>query len=1487
MASFTWVGNGDGTSWTDPNNWIDISDPSNTSSFPQGNDGATFVTGAALTQGGDALIADIEAVVSLSNASLGIDGSPGPDSPLNVGVTGTGILTLADSASVTLVSLPGWASLVLGTVPGSDGTLIMTGNSTLDAGGAGTWIGVEGDASVILTDGAQLTTQGLSITAQGGSFGWNGIVINNASGTSSTASVIIASGASLSDTDGTVEMDGAGSQLTVVSAGTLNVDESGILLAVPAGATDTVTVDGEGSTLNDQGQLVAGEGGTATVNISDGAAVSIGAEVDPSNTDSLQLGLDDGGTGTMSVTGSDTVVTVSGKVDVGVSGTGSLTLQDGASMTTGDASGATAAGIDVGQAAGGSGTVLIEDAGTQLTNTGEIIVGDSGTGTLTIADGAHAATSIDASLQTPALIVADNQDSTGTVAVSGANTSLDVDGDVVVGNQDDSEGNMLVTGNGSMLTINGSATIGGMTPDQSNPGSAPDGNWTYSGGTGTLTVSDNAAVTISGGLTLQDAVEIGSGGTQTAEGGIDIGSGGSIDVGAAAAAPANTLEIGSNGSLVGHGLVSSTVTGTVSVSDSTTTPSYSLTINNSGTIEAEDGTLALDGNLTGSGQVLIGQDSTVVFGGSVADDVTAMFLPGGSGTIAIDDPNDFQGVISDENLEAGDAIDLPNVPYVSPGSNDLNPDGASFYLETGEDQQNYVLQVVENDQTYNIPISQDEPFSGGFTLSDDGNGGTLVTYTADAVTNYSVTATTDGPEVTSYNGVVKIIGLGKTPENSDEGSGFAVFGGPPDLVLTAGHVVFQKDSKYSVYLPNGVRRVGYVVASGSLTKTSGISGDSFNPQTNDWAYIEVPGLTFTPTEQFHLWPTLFSGGDVRVTGYPHESGSGVIGLSDQFTKTGTVKPNGSLLDFSFALGSITPGESGGPTWILVQSGSIEPGATSHVSETAYAVGINISGGLGNFLFDTGGGEALSVAAVPAPFQIYGPFQFHDPPANGANITSAFVIQTGDADAGQTVQFVLNLSENVTITGSGPTLTLNDGGTATYDAADSVGTELVFDYTVGASDQTSNLEITQVNSTGTVQAPGGASIDFTVLDNQPTDLSINSPLVVTSIASSQTGEVLSGQLVQLTLTMNQAVTVNISGGTPTLTLNDGATATYDAAASNPSTGVLVFDYTVGSGDEIANLEITSVNLPSGTTIQNADAYNADFSAAINASTGLQVGPAYLASITPSQGGELITGQTVLITLGMTDGVTVNTSGGSPTLSLSDGATATYDPTASNPSAGNLVFAYTVGSGDYTSDLQILSYNPNGATVADAHGVSADLSAATDFDLALDVNAAVVTSLAVAPSAGEVDSGQFLTLTLIMSEAVTVNTSVGSPTLSLNDGGTATYDSAASNPSAGTLVFGYTVGATDETPSVQISQVNLNGGTINDLNGNAADLSAAANFTTNLQIGPAFVGSVTPSLSGEIFTGQTDQLTLAMSQAVTVNTTNGSPNSGPERWRHRDL
>ena len=44
-----------------------------------------------------------------------------------------------------------------------------------------------------------------------------------------------------------------------------------------------------------------------------------------------------------------------------------------------------------------------------------------------------------------------------------------------------------------------------------------------------------------------------------------------------------------------------------------------------------------------------------------------------------------------------------------------------------------------------------------------------------------------------------------------------------------------------------------------------------------------------------------------------------------------------------------------------------------------------------------------------------------------------------------------------------------------------------------------------------------------------------------------------------------MTVNITGGTPTLTLNDGGTATY---VSGTGTNALTFSYTVAAGQNIA-------------------------------------------------------------------------------------------------------------------------------------------------------------------------------------------------------------------------------------------------------------------------------------------------------------------------------
>ena len=77
---------------------------------------------------------------------------------------------------------------------------------------------------------------------------------------------------------------------------------------------------------------------------------------------------------------------------------------------------------------------------------------------------------------------------------------------------------------------------------------------------------------------------------------------------------------------------------------------------------------------------------------------------------------------------------------------------------------------------------------------------------------------------------------------------------------------------------------------------------------------------------------------------------------------------------------------------------------------------------------------------------------------------------------------------------------------------------------------------------------------------------------------------------------------------------------------------------------------------------------------------------------------------------------------------------------------------------------------------------------------------------------------MTLTLNLSEAVTV--AGGTPTLTLNDGGTATY-SGGSGTNA--LTFSYTVAAGQNTSDLAVTAVNLNAATITDGAGNAANLS----------------------------------------------------------------
>ena len=84
----------------------------------------------------------------------------------------------------------------------------------------------------------------------------------------------------------------------------------------------------------------------------------------------------------------------------------------------------------------------------------------------------------------------------------------------------------------------------------------------------------------------------------------------------------------------------------------------------------------------------------------------------------------------------------------------------------------------------------------------------------------------------------------------------------------------------------------------------------------------------------------------------------------------------------------------------------------------------------------------------------------------------------------------------------------------------------------------------------------------------------------------------------------------------------------------------------------------------------------------------------------------------------------------------------------------------------------------------------------------VSSVVASGTGITAGAGDLAAGSVVTLTVNLSEAVTV--AGGTPTLTLNDGGTATYTGGSGSNA---LTFSYTVAAGQNTADLAVTAVNL--------------------------------------------------------------------------------
>lgn len=209
----------------------------------------------------------------------------------------------------------------------------------------------------------------------------------------------------------------------------------------------------------------------------------------------------------------------------------------------------------------------------------------------------------------------------------------------------------------------------------------------------------------------------------------------------------------------------------------------------------------------------------------------------------------------------------------------------------------------------------------------------------------------------------------------------------------------------------------------------------------------------------------------------------------------------------------------------------------------------------------------------------------------------------------------------------------------------------------------------------------------------------------SIISTTTGDdrYTVGEVIAIQLQFSESVSVV---GNPQLNLNSGGIATF---ASVSGTNVN-FTYTVGIGENTADLDVTNVAL-SGATIQDAANNNADLSIpsgnslADNEDIIIDTEAAQIVNVTATNAnGFYAAGSIIEIEVEFNEVVLVT---GTPVLALNTAGQASY---TGGSNSNTLTFEYTVQAGDNVSDLNYSntgSLTLAGGTIRDLVNINADL------------------------------------------------------------------------------------------------------------------------------------------------------------------------------------
>jgi T5SS/PEP-CTERM-associated repeat protein len=292
---------------------------------------------------------------------------------------------------------------------------------------------------------------------------------------------------------------GANGTLSILSGGSL-VENPGTNLTIignQVGATGTAIVDGTGgaSTWSVNGRLFVGNSGTGTLTIRNGGTVTANGDGSASN-NGVEVGVNAGSNGKIIITGPGSLLNVDGRIGAGGAGTGEIDVLNGATLEstyqTSDHSTVWVDGLP-----GGTGIIRVAGPGSLLnTNDGKLAVGDpgaggsSGSGTLAISGGATVLAGTKFPLFQPGLSVADGGGAGTTTPATGLVTVDGIGTTLTV----TGKGDIGYTGTGTLIvTHSAKATIGQVLTGGSIDGGVLIGD--LAGSTGSVTLDSRGKLT--------------------------------------------------------------------------------------------------------------------------------------------------------------------------------------------------------------------------------------------------------------------------------------------------------------------------------------------------------------------------------------------------------------------------------------------------------------------------------------------------------------------------------------------------------------------------------------------------------------------------------------------------------------------------------------------------------------------------------------------------------------------------------------------------------------------------------------------------------------------------------------------------------------------------------------------------------------------------------------------------------------------------------